>query len=150
MRAFVDGNWRTVSGGRVFVNGAWRSLVSARAFVGGSWREIASFVQPLSLGVSPEVVRRAVTEGTTRETVTVTATPTGGRLPITYAWTRVSGDTSITIVSPTASATRFSRFVPDTGEYTGVFRCTATDADGRTAQAQLEVTFFGVIEPTEG
>jgi len=150
VRVRQGGAWRTISGGRVRVGGAWRTLVRAQTFVGGVWRNTASFTQPLTLSISPDPVTRSVTEGTTGETGNVTASPTGGRAPITYAWTRVSGDTSITITAPSAAVTRFSRFVPDESIYSAVFQCTATDADGRTASDTVTVEIFGIIDPVGG
>ena len=146
----MDSTWREVSGGRAFIEGAWRRLVAARVYDGTAWKDAVSFVQPLSVSVSPDPVSRSVVEGTTGQTGEVTATPTGGRAPFTYAWARVSGDTSISATAPSSAVTRFSRFVPDTNTYSGVWRVTVTDADGTTATDTVSISFFGIIDPIGG
>jgi hypothetical protein len=65
---------------------------------------------------------------TTPVATTPTVTATGGTAPYTYAWTWVVGGTGITIVSPTASATRFSGTNALDGTVkSGTARCTVTD-----------------------
>lgn len=74
----------------------------------------------------------------TTNSVTVTAAGTG---PLTYLWTRVSGD-AITIDSPTAATTTFSGTVGATGK-TALFKCTVTDANGSSIDTE---TVFAQIE----
>ena len=80
MEAFVASQWRTIRTGDAFINGAWRSLQYGEAYVGGAWRQIVSFVQPLSLAISPaggfwDANNATVSAGP------YTATPTGGAAP---------------------------------------------------------------------
>src|SRR5690606_41946547 len=55
---------------------------------------------------------------------------------VSYVWSKVSGPTSFTIVSPNASTTSITNLVM--GVY--VFRLTVTDDDGATAIDQVTVT----------
>ena len=146
MRVRTSGAWKEVSSGRVRVAGAWKNLVRVRAYIGGAWKDVASFTQPYTaLTVTPETIDRLGEVGTTVTTQSATGTPTGGRSPFTYAWTRVSGDTGFTIVSPTSATTTFRRFVNDEVTYTAVFRCTATDADGVSQNDTVTVEIQGFV-----
>lgn len=68
-------------------------------------------------------------------TASVTATPTGGTAPYTYAWTRTDGGADAwTITTPTAATTSFrATAVLPSDNQTATFICTVTDANGRTA-----------------
>ena len=141
MKARIDGAWRDITGGRVRINDTWRRLVSAQAFIGGAWREVASFIQPMTFAVTPETITRSGQVGTTRATAAVTGTPTGGRTPYTYAWTRLSGDPAITITNPSAAVTTFQRFLGSEGTFSAVFQCACTDTNGTTLTDTVTVTF---------
>jgi hypothetical protein len=72
-------------------------------------------------------------------TSSVTATPSGGTSPYTYAWTQLSGD-AISCNSPSAATTTFVASALDVGEYRyATYRCTVTDATAATAAADLVV-----------
>jgi hypothetical protein len=78
---------------------------------------------------------------TTPATTQPTVTASGGTAPYTYAWTWSSGGTGITIISPTASATRFSGTNALDGTIkTGVARCTVTDDDAATVYVEAAVS----------
>lgn len=77
--------------------------------------------------------------GTTMTSVAVTATPSGGSSPYTYAW---NTSNNVTPNSPTAATTTFS----DTGRGSysgdvGTMVCTVTDNAGLKAYATARVEF---------
>ena len=75
-------------------------------------------------------------------TGSVTVTVTNGRAPFTYSWAYLSG-TSATINSPSAATTTFTRDAAGSSggtQYVGTYRCTVTDATGRTATNDVTVT----------
>lgn len=91
----------------------------------------ASATTPLSVTAAPATVNKIVTTpgGTTSSKTTATAS--GGSGTKTYLWTRVSGDTGISIVSSTSATTAFSATVNVTNPmFDAVFKCTVTDASG--------------------
>jgi hypothetical protein len=65
-------------------------------------------------------------------TNSVEAKPLNGTAPFTYAWARTNGD-ELFAASPTAAITAFRGFVGSGQTKTAAFRCTITDASGRTA-----------------
>ena len=69
------------------------------------------------------------------QTNIVTVTPAGGTGPYTYSWTYVSGDT-VTVLSPTSAATRFSSA---TGAE-AVYKCTVTDSLAATAVVNVGIS----------
>ena len=151
MRVRTSGAWKEVSGGRVRVAGAWKNLTRVRAYVGGAWKDVASFTQPLTaLTITPSSISRTATEGETFTTQNATAAPTGGRAPFSYSCVRLSGDTEITVLSPSSATSAFYLPTPDVGTYQTVFRWTCTDADGGTAQANITVTITVVFAPSGG
>lgn len=73
----------------------------------------------------------------------VTVTATGGTAPYTYAWTKVSGDAEWSILSASSATTRFRHSSVSQGvEEEGLFRCTATDARGRTGTVDVQAYAF--------
>lgn len=145
MRTRIDGAWREVTGGRVYIGGAWKELASVRVYVGGAWKDAESFFPPFAaLNIAPDPVDATGRVGVAKLTPAVTATPTGGTPPFTYAWTRVSGDTGFTINSPAAASTTFTRTPADEVTYSAVFQCAATDALGTTRTDTVSVSVTGV------
>ena len=141
MRFRTEGAWREVTTGRVRVGGAWKTLVRARAYIGGAWKDIATFTLPLTVTPSPSsAVANRIGAGTAT-TSAVTATPSGGLSPFTYAWARISG-TGGTINSATSATTTFSRVMGEDEVATNVFRCTVSDSLGGTATADVTVDFI--------
>jgi chitodextrinase len=61
----------------------------------------------------------------------------------TYAWQRVSGDSTTTAIAPSSSATKWSRTMPNSNvTYTSVWRCQVTDSTGAsTYSPNVTVTF---------
>jgi hypothetical protein len=75
----------------------------------------------------------------TLTTTAATATGTGGTVT-GYSWTRVSGDATITINSPTSSSTTFSGSVVGGAIKSATFKCTITFSGGATAFDTVDVT----------
>lgn len=75
-------------------------------------------------------------------TNSVTATVSGGTAPYTYAWTRVSGDAGFNALTGSSASTRFRISLDVGGEAFAVFRCTVTDARGRTGTVDVEATAY--------
>ena len=75
--------------------------------------------------------------------------PQSGPSPYTYAWTLVSGDSSLTVASTTA-ANRFTWMAPqDNQQHTGVWQATVTDAAGaRTVSPLINVTVERDAKPS--
>lgn len=140
MRAFLSGQWRDVSSGDVRIGSEWRPLVRAEYFNGTEWKQIVSFVPPLSLSISPTIAGGSIPAAGLVTTNSVSAVPTGGQAPFTYLWEFVSGDAS-SVTTPTTAATTFSSTVAYLENRSATFRCTATDAIGQTATAEITATF---------
>jgi len=77
---------------------------------------------------------------------TSTATPVGGNPPYAYAWSQVSGDAGWSPTNGTSATTTFTASGVSAGTTTSaVFKCTVTDATGRTADTNTvtaEVTNY--------
>lgn len=83
--------------------------------------------------------------------VTVTGTPSGGVAPYAYSWAKISGGSTMTLVSPASQSTVISRRVSSNTPESGVFRCTITDSVGTSGHADvtitLEKTYFQSWDP---
>jgi hypothetical protein len=70
----------------------------------------------------------------------ISATVTGGVGALSYLWSRVSGDSSISITTPTASGTTFSATVSNYNTpKTATFLVTVTDSLGRVVASNTTV-----------
>ena len=138
MEIFASGAWRQIQRGEAYIGGAWRRLTRAEAYIGGQWRPVARFVQPLTVTVIPASTagyfssRRPTTAAIT--TGSVTATPTGGLGPYTYAWS--SGNT------PTQATTTFTRTLAGNTDLSITFTVTVTDSLGATATGSVDAYFL--------
>jgi hypothetical protein len=153
MEVRKQGAWRTIRTAEAYVGGSWRTLKYGEAYIGGSWRTIVSFIQPLSLNISPAAPGGEAASSTVTTTNYVVATPTGGASPFTYAWTRLSmsGATTFTANSPTSASTKFTATgVADGAIATATFRCTATDYLGTTATDDVTIGLQNTTGTTTG
>lgn len=113
---------------------------------GGTWRYTAQQPAPgaLSITLAPSPANATVdyTGIAVAPSVQVTATPSGGAAPITYAWTRVDAGGTNFIIDNTAIAAPTFSIAAGSAVYSATqqWRCTATDADGVTSQSQVDVT----------
>lgn len=145
MKLRVSGASRDCTGGQIKVAGVWRNITRITGKIGGAWKEVKIFAPALTASASPIAVEVNNYTGSAvyMESASVTATPTGGTAPYTYAWARDSGTSAAT--SPASATTRFGRIVAaieDTGE---LWTVTITDSFGQTATAQVDVRFFGIF-----
>jgi len=112
------------------------SIVLPNDFWGKSAAALSASASPVDVngdggGLAPITV-------TTNST---TVTPSNGTAPYTYSWSRISGDSRVFAVSPTAATTAF-RYTnaPVWTVAIATFRCTVTDALGATAAADVIAT----------
>ena len=110
--------------------------------MGGEWRDVANFTSgggTITLTASSSSVSRSG-RNSSLQAGPVLVTPSGGQSPYTYAWTRESGNL-ISATSPASAQTYFrASNMTELEERTAVFRCTATDALGSTATADVSVS----------
>jgi hypothetical protein len=141
MEVRKDGAWRTINTAEAYVGGAWRTLKYVEGYIGGAWRTIASFIQPLTLAISPSPT--GTFEDASTQTATASAVPTGGLGPFTYAWTLVSstGLTGIDITAPSSATTGFTATTSGFTLGSAVFHCVCTDSLGSTATANVTANF---------
>jgi hypothetical protein len=76
------------------------------------------------------------------ETVSVSINVQGGVLPLSYAWSHVTGDGSVTAVNGANTSASFtvSRFAPAGTIYSQVVQCVVTDSTGAQLVRQGTVT----------
>lgn len=142
MRIRDGGAWRTIRRARIRTGGQWRGLTRAVIYQGGAWRDAAAFVEPLTLAITGNPFGTINGSGTV-VTGTVTATPSGGLGPYTYAWTRTGG-AAASIASPASATTTFSLFLNAPDSQSANFQCVVTDALGSTASAPVTATFSAI------
>jgi len=150
---FIGGAWRTLTRGEAYIGGKWRTLTHGEMSLDDAWPQVLSFVPPLSVSISPPSVSGTAFPSkpitATATTPFVTATPSGGKAPYTYAWVVASHDgTPPAISNPNSASTNFSKSVPANAEQEAVFTLTVTDALGKTASASIAATFFN--QPMSG
>jgi hypothetical protein len=77
----------------------------------------------------------------------VRPTITGGQAPLSYSWTKTSGDGTVSAGGTTLVPTITFTGVPNGGAKSGVYRLTVTDALSRAASADVSLT--GQFQCTE-
>ncbi|ABD27426.1 conserved hypothetical protein [Novosphingobium aromaticivorans DSM 12444] len=119
------------------VASGWLRMSDALKRVFSGSGDIAVSADPSSVSGYSAVAGSAVIT-----TNAVTATPTNGSSPYTYAWTFVSSDGGSWIAkSPTSATTKFTCSGVAAGvDYTATFLCTATDSTGGTGTVEVQAT----------
>lgn len=142
VQARYGGVWQSISSCNVFVGGSWRTIQKALVYQGGSWKTVANFVPPFtSVTISPSPFFRGSHSSSTITSGLVTATPTGGSAPYTYAWSVLSSSpTTVTIDNPSSASTTVTADA-SSGEVNCSLRCTVTDASGSTISADVSGSF---------
>lgn len=137
-----DGAWKDAT---VFAKKAdvWKpAAVSVKK--AGSWEDVLA---PLGCEVDIPSFAEYLTD-TTGTTAAATVTATGGATPYSYAWSKDSGSSEISVDDPTDDETTFSLAGGVFGQvYSAIFRCTVTDDNGATTFALVSV-FFQVDYPS--
>lgn len=88
--------------------------------------------------------------GTVQTSSSCTATSAGMTAPITYSWTFVSGDSTVTPVNSTAQATQFTGFVVLGTSLTATYICVATDSIGSVNSNEVTVILQSVNSGGDG
>ena len=84
--------------------------------------------------------------GTCTSSEPAVASVSGGSPPYTYLWSRVSGDTDITIQDPTNYYTYFTALLSSGDSVSTVFKCTVTDAASTVVDTNtITVTLVSLV-----
>lgn len=125
---------------------SWVDLTVAKRWDGAAWIDIPGFIGGgLTVSASPGDAVGNVFDPepaplfTTVTSNSVTATPTGGTGPYTYAWSRVSGDSAISATASTSATTAFSAVVGKNQEKNAVWKVVVTDSLAATAEATVNI-----------
>lgn len=122
-----SGAWATPGTVKRRASGAWTGVQTIKRRVSGAWVTVWS---ALSAVVSPAY--QLTTTRSASATLTSTAftcTAAGATGAVSYAWEYVSGDTTVSCLSPTAASTMFRVAVNQATPSKGaVWRCKVTDA----------------------
>lgn len=143
MQARIGGAWKTPTVCKAYVGGQWRSIRGIKAYVDGAWRDVANFTTgagTITLTPSVSSITRNSRQ-TSPQAGPVTFTPSGGQSPYTYSTVHISGD-AISVTTPASASTYFRASTAMEVDETrsAVFRCTATDAFGSTATADVSIS----------
>lgn len=74
----------------------------------------------------------------------------GGTLPLTYAWSKTSGDAVVSIANPTTNAPTWSANIPPDTDARATYQCIITDATGATITVTREITLALFYLPPSG
>jgi hypothetical protein len=138
--AHKGGSWKL---GSPFVRktAAWKAG-AVSAHVSSAWKGSAA-VMTVSIDDPSPYATSTLSPVVTGD---VTATPSGGTAPYTYAWTFDSSDPGVSASNPTFATTQFGADMDGGENRSAIARCIVTDADGNTAFAlcsiYLERTFL--------
>lgn len=140
---------RTITTGWVRQAGVLRRLQKVQVMDGGTLRTVATFAPPLSASASPGSVSGTSSGSGPTDTTTsaTTASPTGGLGPYTYSWTRISGEPTAAVNSPTMATTTFTATITP-GTQVATFEVTITDAFGQTDTATVTAIFENDVTGT--
>ena len=131
----------------VIVNGATKAARRVEVWTGSAWKVGQSFLSPLTAAPVPTSAFGSIyglPGSVTVQTNTVTATPSGGQGPYSYAWSIIAG-TGVTIVGAPAATVRF-RTTMNIGTKTGTAQCVVTDSLGSTATITVPITLENLGE----
>lgn len=95
----------------------------------------------LTVFALPTLARGAQAFGSPVDVTTqpATATASGGTEPYSYLWSTVTSDGAWVITSPNSRTTSFRRSaLSEAQTSTATFKCTVTDARGRTGEAEVD------------
>lgn len=151
MKVRLGGAWKDITGGKVFLSGSWRTLVAIKTYKDGAWRDVANFTAPVSgMTVTTSPAESFFRGGrTTAVSQNITATPSGGLAPYTYAWevvSQVGSSGTVTIPLPTSATTTVRCTFTEIGDVNCVIRVTVTDSLGSSASADIDGN-FSKLEP---
>ena len=106
-------------------------------FNGSVWINLFDPPAVLALNVTPASINK-FSINCPHTSDLLTASPSGGRAPYTYAWTFQTGGAGLTIDNPTSKTTTITQSVA--GFRTGTLLCTVTDDATDTATDTSSIT----------
>lgn len=147
--------WREITGGKIYLNGSWRTITHGKEYFSGSWRNILNLTAPpddpdgdvgtMTVTIDTPGGTLNVGTGTSINSPTLNAVPSGGKSPYTYQWSKASTDgrATYTINSPTsANTTVTASGLGDNGDYTCSVRVAVSDSTGLSATSvNIALTF---------
>lgn len=137
------GTWRGVTQRYVRVSSVWRKVSGIAVRSGGSWRLAPGSAPSFSASAPTSVSGYAFSNrGAIDVNTTAGITVNGGTGPYRYQWTKLDGDTKISISDPTRAGVTFTARLNGMTAAT-TYGWTAQDAAGSVASGttavQLEV-----------
>lgn len=134
---------RTFTEGFVRQAGVNRRLRTVQVMDDGVLRTVAEFVAPLSADINPTGASGSANNTSPVPVTTnqVTALPSGGRAPFTYAWAQILGSPA-TINNPSMATTSFTATPPPGETISATFQVTITDDTGQTATDTVLANFI--------
>lgn len=139
LKAVVGGVEKDAARAEITINGVQKRVTRIEAWNGSAWKVVQAFVLPMSVSASPSglITTERVQNLELCISYAVTAVPSGGLAPFTYAWTVLSG--TFTISTAALAKTTF-RATLDYGQSTsGTARCTVTDSLGTQVTVDVSV-----------
>lgn len=91
---------------------------------------------------APSNITTASTHGGTLTSTAFLCTPMGGTAPYTYLWSRVSGDVSIQITSPTSASTTTSVTLAGGDTTSAQLSCQVTDSHSLVTNSNIVTASF--------
>lgn len=85
--------------------------------------------------------------GVNAPTESTTVSVSGAIGSVTHSWARISGDSTMSALSPSSATTSFDTASSIPGDHSAVFRDTVTDSIGRTAHADVAASVFLFTPP---
>lgn len=142
-QVFIGGSWRNITGGKIFLGGSWRNITRGKIYKGGAWLDGPAFTSTLAVVDMPSIVNVSGSSASpiTLDSGVITATPSGGVPPYSYAWSIINDLGPAMTLSSTATASTSAHAVLSAGDFAqSALRVTVTDSIGSTATADATVT----------